>query len=240
MPDNDVIIWARPERPARGKAPAYSRDQIAAAAVRIADADGLEAVTMRRVAAEIGAGAMSLYRYVRNKDELHMLMADVVLPDTLGEPPADWREALREYARGVRRIVHAHPWFPVVSAEVQVPGPNMMRGLEWLMSTVDGLGLDIDGMMEVAFTVQILAIGFAQNEIAEARALARSGLTREQWQAQQGPYVEAVINSGEFPYFTRIVHDARIPHEVEGEVFDRALDRVLNGIAATLPRGTRR
>ncbi|MFC7586099.1 TetR/AcrR family transcriptional regulator [Nonomuraea antimicrobica] len=69
-------IWMRPERPARGPKPAYSRAQIAEAAVRIADAEGAEAVTMRRIAAEIGAGAMSLYRYVPSRDDLIVLVAD--------------------------------------------------------------------------------------------------------------------------------------------------------------------
>ncbi|HWE91765.1 MAG TPA: TetR/AcrR family transcriptional regulator, partial [Pseudonocardiaceae bacterium] len=139
--DRDTVIWMRPEITGRGRQPAYSRERIAQAAITIADAEGLDAVSMRRVAAEIGAGTMSLYRYVRNKDELHQLMVDFGIdpedmPDTM-----EWSKALREIAVRSRELAHCHPWYPALAAGMAFPGPRALFGFERMMSYLDGLGL---------------------------------------------------------------------------------------------------
>lgn len=226
----------RPESTGRGKRPSHSRAQIAEAAIAIADEHGIDAVSMRRVAAEIGAGTMSLYRYVRNKDELYMLMANhVVEPAGIPTTPPPWQEALLTLARGTRATVLAHPWFPSVLAGLQFPGPNMLRGMEIMMASVDGLGLDIDGMLEVVTMVQTFAMGFAQNEAAESTALLRSGLDRDQQRELHGPYVQSLLDSGEFPYVKRIIEDAKIPHMSADDAFERGIQRIITGIEATLP-----
>lgn len=232
----EPIIWMRPEVSGRGKAPAHSRDQIARTAAAIADAEGIEAVSMRRVAAEVGAGTMTLYRYVRNKDELYALMVDAVVAGTEdGEPfPGDWREALHELGTSVRLLVLAHPWFPSLQASIPAPSPNMARGMEAMLATVDGLGLTIDEMLEVVTTIMTFAMGSAQDELAEARAIFRSGLDRQQWMARQGPYIRRLIETGDHPYLRRIVVDATVPHRDPATVFERALDRIIAGIAATV------
>src|SRR6266700_1877830 len=143
------VIWMRPERPARGPAPAYSRDQITAAAIKIADADGLDALSMRRVARELGAGTMSLYRYVRNKDDLLELMVDAVLGETIPEDFArtgDWRADLRALARLMRAGMTCHPWI-LARPDPLSFGPNTFRVSETILSCVDGIGLSIDQMM---------------------------------------------------------------------------------------------
>src|SRR6266536_2361094 len=165
MADKDVepIIWVRPEVTGRGRRPTYTRSQIARAAIDIADAEGIEAVSMRRVAAAIGAGTMTLYRYVRNKDELYALMADEVAPGPpAGAPPADWRTALRGMAFDIRRVVRRHPWYPELSAGVGMPGPNGIRGLEYALAGIDGLGLRIDEMGQVVYSVMLFAIAATQ------------------------------------------------------------------------------
>ncbi|MGH3425056.1 MAG: TetR/AcrR family transcriptional regulator [Nocardioidaceae bacterium] len=237
----EPIIWMRPEMSGRGKAPTHSRDQIARTAAAIADAEGLEAVSMRRVAAEIGAGTMTLYRYVRNKDELYALMVDAVVERADdGEPfPADWREALHELGVSVRRLVLAHPWFPSLQASIPSPSPNMARGMESMLATVDGLGLTIDEMLEVVTTIMTFAMGSAQDELVEARAIFRSGLDRQQWMARQGPYIRRLIESGDYPYLCRLVLEATVPHEDPAAVFERALDRIIAGVAATVEGAAR-
>jgi AcrR family transcriptional regulator len=242
MPDqDDAVIWLRPEVTGRGRVPGYSRAQIAKAAIAVADAEGLEAASMRRVATEIGAGPMSLYRYVRNKDELHLLMADTaILEDwrhweTMPEP--DWEQTLRRLAANLRRLVLAHPWWAEVMMRGPVFGPTIMRMADVTLAGLDGLGLDIDEMLDVAEIVRTFAIGHAQQEHHTARAMASSGTDDQahmhpDWQ----PYVMSVVDSGELPYIRRIVLDARTPHESDPQVlFERALGRIIAGIAATLP-----
>lgn len=231
----EPIIWMRPEASGHGKAPTHSRDQIAKAAIAIADTEGIEAVSMRRVAREIGAGTMSLYRYVRNKDELYALMVDGILgPDeNPGRMRSDWQGMLRDVGHSIRQLVLQHPWFPALQAGMPAPSPKMFRGMEGMLAAVDGIGLTIDEMLEVVVTVMTFAMGSAQDELAEARAIFRSGLDRSQWQRRQGPYLTSLIESGDYPYLRRIVVDATIPHEDPDTLFERSLDRIITGIAAT-------
>src|SRR5690349_20612110 len=129
----------RPERPAHGPKPAYSRAQITDAAIRIADAEGLEAATMRRIAAESGAGAMSLYRCVPSRDDLIELITDR-LPgeiDLEGMPSGDWRADLTRYADGVRAMWLRHPWIATVHRALPSYGPNQLLVIERVMGALD-------------------------------------------------------------------------------------------------------
>lgn len=244
MPDqDDAVIWLRPEVTGRGRVPGYSRAQIAKAAIAVADAEGLEAASMRRVATEIGAGPMSLYRYVRNKDELHLLMADEALHQDWRHwedmPRADWEATVRRLAHNLRRLVLAHPWWSEVMMREPMFGPTIMRMVDTTLAGLDGFGLDIDEMMDVTEIVRTFAVGHAQQEYHSARAMAAAGTAdhanmHPDWQ----PYVLSLIESGELPYIRRIVLEARSPHETDPEVlFERALGRIIAGIAATLPEG---
>ncbi|MGH3439160.1 MAG: TetR/AcrR family transcriptional regulator [Sciscionella sp.] len=234
MEDSEPIIWMRPEVTGRGKAPAYSREQIAKAAVTIADAEGIDAVSMRKVASAIGAGTMSLYRYVHNKDELYALMVDAVSGEDAADAggDTDWRHGLHDIGRGTRRAVLRHPWLMTAAAAAPAMGPNTLRGMEQMMSVVDGLGLDIDEMFEIVTTVMTFATGFAQNELAQARAMLRSGMDKQQYQFRGAAYIRSLIGSGDYPYLRQIVVDAAIPHLDDDAVFERALGRIITGIAA--------
>ena len=116
-------IWELPEHGERGPKARYRRDTIAAAAVALADAEGLDAVTMRRMAAELGLGTMSLYNYVPTKDHLVQLMIDQVSTEYRfpARPPGDTRQAIVDLARQGRDITQRHPWLPRVIATR--PGP---------------------------------------------------------------------------------------------------------------------
>jgi AcrR family transcriptional regulator len=237
--ESEPIIWMRPEITGHGKAPAYSREQIAKSAVAIADAEGIEAVSMRRVAREIGAGTMSLYRYVRTKDELYALMVDwVCAPSELPSTPStDRLELLRDYGRGVRALVIAHPWYPGLQAGLGAPTPNMIRGMEVILPDLDRPEQRIDELVETVTTVMIFSTGFAQNELAEARASMASGLDTHERMRRYGHYVCSLVESGEFPYLRKIVVDTASPHEEDPEAaFERALDRLVAGIEATTGR----
>ena len=124
-------IWSVPERQGRGPRPAYSRAQITEAAVRIADAEGLDAASMRRIAADLGTGAMSLYRYVPSRDDLIELMVDHVLleagiPD---RPTGDWRADLTLVAENTRRIWRAHPWLAGLRRPRATFGPSVVTAV---------------------------------------------------------------------------------------------------------------
>ena len=135
-------IWTRPERAPRGPAPEHSRAKIAAAAIPIADADGIDAVTMRSVAAAVGTGPASLYRYVANRGELLELMADQARGEldytTAGSGPPAAR--LLAIAHEGRALYLRHPWLLDIQA-APVPGPNAVTFIERALAALDGANL---------------------------------------------------------------------------------------------------
>jgi AcrR family transcriptional regulator len=231
------LLWARPSRASRGPQPGHSRERIAGAAVKIADADGIDAVSMRRVAAEIGTRATSLYRYVRSKEELLDLMVDLVMGETcVPAPSGEWRPDLRTIAHHMRAMVKRHPWMISISVFRSPLGPNSLATMEATLKALEGHGPDIDGMMVIATALSTFARGYAAAEIAEQQAETRSGLGREQWMISQTQYIEMIRKSGAYPLVMRIIEEARAPHDpgLVQHGFEEGLECVLDGIAARL------
>ena len=229
-----TVIWARPERAAKGPAPSRSRAQIAAAAVRLADDKGLEAVSMRKVAATLGIGAASLYRYIESKDELYELMVDHVEGEDGPPPPltGDWRADLSTFARKTRGAIHRHPWMASLAAGRPTFGPNSLAWAEHGLAALDGLGLSIDEMLMAGEILRAFVRGYVIGELAEQQALQRAGLTMDQWMRALGPYMMSVLDRGEHPLLTRVIMDADTPHAQDRDdlVFTTGLERILDGI----------
>ncbi|MEU6076374.1 TetR/AcrR family transcriptional regulator [Micromonospora sp. NPDC047074] len=231
-----VNVWMRPERPAYGPKPAYSRARITEAAIRIADAEGLEAATMRRIAAEIGAGAMSLYRYVPSRDDLIELIADRLQGeiDLEGMPSGDWRADLTRYADGLRAMWLRHPWIATVRRTLPSYGPNQLLVIERVMGALD-VHVSIDENLGLIALLTGYVESAVRDEIGWAEEARRSGLGEPEWMVRSGPRVEQLMKSGEYPIFTKIVVQARRPHLSRDEQFRHGLERVLDCIAAAIP-----
>jgi len=157
-------IWTRPE-PAERR-PRFSRLQIADAAIAIADAEGFEAVTMRRIARSLGAGTMSLYRYIATRDDLLALMGDALLRDTLvsGELPADWRAALTAVARQTREAYLRHPWAvgflgDAAAVRAGMTGPNSLQHGEQSLTALAGAPMDDQAKLDVLAIVDDYVFG---------------------------------------------------------------------------------
>ncbi|GAA1770414.1 TetR/AcrR family transcriptional regulator [Streptomonospora arabica] len=155
------LLWRVADRPRRGPRPGLSLDAIVAAAVGLADAEGLGAVSMQRVAAELGYTTMSLYRYVSSKEQLVELMAD----DALGEPPApeaaDWRARLEEVSRALVAVYRNRPWLLGVEISGPPEGPNQLSWFEAYLETL--AEAELPGYERVAV---VLFIDGAVREIA--------------------------------------------------------------------------
>ena len=236
VPDYQVI-WGRPERAGHGPAPSLSREQIAAAGIMLADGQGIEAVSMRAVAAALGVAAASLYRYVARKDELIELMVDsVVGSDLVFDSGATWRDGLGSFARGLRAMILSHPWMAVQSAGLRSFGPRTAQRHEQVLGVVDGLGLDIDDMLVMIETVEAFVRGRALEEISEQEAVRRSGLDQEHWMQAQLPWIESLVDGGRHPLLTRVVLDADSPHDPDrlAHGFEAGLQCVLGGLAGML------
>ncbi|ASR35382.1 TetR family transcriptional regulator [Prauserella marina] len=226
-----IRVWLPSAQRARGPAPAYTRDQIADAAIDLADEQGIEAVTMRKVAARLGTGAMSLYRYVEGKDALFELMGDRILGREGWAPlTGDWRTDLADVARGHRRMLLEHQWLAALWSGKPTLGPNMLRGFERSMSIVDGLGLGIGDMFDTIGLISTWVSGYVQDEEAT-----RAYLKAEEDGKELHAYFQTLVDSGDYPYFTRVVTEALTPHISEEARFERALSRLLDLIETTLP-----
>jgi AcrR family transcriptional regulator len=236
-----AIVWMRPVREPRGQHPPLTRDTIATAGIAIADAEGIDALSMRKVAAELGCGTMSLYRHISSKDELLDVMIDAGIGETAGAaatPGGNWREDLRRSACGLRAAMLRHPWVVQVISRRPALGPNMLAATEATLSAVDGLGLSIDQMLCTIGLVNAFVVGFVVNELAEREwryPLAdQSGPQARQWASVMVPYVQSIIESGQYPLVSRMIIDAEDFPDPDA-VFGWQLDRVLDGLAAMMP-----
>ncbi|GAB2868393.1 TetR/AcrR family transcriptional regulator C-terminal domain-containing protein [Actinoallomurus bryophytorum] len=227
-------LWERIEGSSRGPRPALTHDQIARAAVEIADADGLSAVSMRHLAERLGVATMGLYRYVTGKDEIYELMLDVVAAD-LALPDAGWRTVADSYARQLRALSLRHRWMYQAFARVPASlSPANVAVMEKALSSIEGLGLDVDTMMAVFGTVNSFARGAVFAEVTQREALERQG-----WKSEDDarlayvPWVRWMLNSGRYPKVARYVIEGSNEDDAEWQ-FEFGLGCVLDGIAARL------
>jgi AcrR family transcriptional regulator len=205
-------IWARPE-PA-GRRPRFSRAQIAAAAVAIADAEGFGAVSMRRIATELGAGTMSLYRYIATKADLAALMDDALMAEAVlpaEQLPADWRGALAVIAHRTRVVYLRHPWAVQAchgadSARRGAPmGPNGLRHFEQSLAALAGAPFDARGKLDLLTIVDDYVFGHVLRA-ADLYVRTREAPGPAEVAAVAG-FVEDQIASGRFPQLAALAED---------------------------------
>lgn len=235
-----VSIWEVPEYGGRGPRPKHSRAAIAAAAVSVADAEGIDAVTMRRVAATLGMGTMSLYNYVPSKEHLVQLMIDQVsaeyrYPDSPPGPPAadhraaDHRAAILDLARQGRDITRRHPWLPRVMQRPPVFGPGALRYVEHFLGLLSGSDLDTGAKMEILGMVNGFAISYGGVQAAQAEERARTGVTEEEQAAAQVSSLVAAAASGRYPHLATALAGPPPPPRDADEIFDRCILRLIDG-----------
>ena len=233
-----AVVWERPEPVRRPPPEALSRERIVRAAIALADAEGLGAVSLRKVGASLEAGPMRLYGYLSTKEELLDLMVDRVYEEMMSAGPlqGEWRAALRTLAHRTRRAAQEHPWFTELLGGRPHQGPNALAHLEASLAALSGPpGFEhIDTALRAVWTVNAYVIGALQSEASEQRAERDSGLNKTQWQRAHWPYLQRMLATGRFPALARAVQDATPP--APDGVFDQGLDCVLDGLAARLLR----
>jgi AcrR family transcriptional regulator len=227
-----MTVWDRPEPPTRPVS--LDRERIVAAAVALADEGGLEAVSLRKVAARLNAGPMRLYGYISTKQELFDLMVDEVQAEILPEEqPGDWREALSGLAHRTRQAALRHEWLADLLGSRPTLGPNGLALSESTLASLDGLA-DIDTVMRAVETVSAYFTGAIRRELANLRAERDTGLSKHDWQRAAGPRLTRMLETGRFPALSKAVYDGT---DVDAEAtFATGLDWVLDAVAARLTR----
>jgi AcrR family transcriptional regulator len=226
-------IWAREEPRGRGQTAALSRDQIADTALAIADAEGIDAVSIRRIARELRSGAMSLYHYFDSRDELLELMADKIAAEmVVPELPEDWREALQAIAERSRRAFTRHPWLHTALHERMRVTPNLMRHIEQSAQAVQPLGEaghDPALLANLVAAVDDYTVGYA---IREGNAVSAEQRAQGIAEAFREPHIQYLLDSGEFPLLSRFAAEGGdLP---EAQRFEQGLEWLLDGFAAKL------
>ncbi|OKI10024.1 TetR family transcriptional regulator [Streptomyces sp. CB02923] len=237
------LLWGTGERPSRGPRPGLTLDRIVTAAVAVADAEGIGAVSMRRVAAELGVGTMSLYRYVPGKGELLDLMLDKIVElDAVAfpGPEAGWRAVLETVARGIWQLHHRHPWLLQIDQTRPLLGPNSLDGLEFTLRGLSGLALPDREKMQMLMTVEGYVAGAARTGLNSAMAEKRTGMSNEAWWKTQLPVLTRAMESGRYPYLARLAENTFTfdpDDDTEGDAaFELGLGRLLDGFATYIDR----
>ncbi|MFJ9029129.1 TetR/AcrR family transcriptional regulator [Streptomyces sp. NPDC102274] len=241
------LLWGSGERPGRGPKPGLTLDRIVTTAVALADAEGLDAVSMRRLSTELGTGTMSLYRYVPGKAELIDLMLNHVQGETdaSAESPAPagssadlgsgsgWRRAAEAMARAALALHQRHPWLLSVNQARPVLGPNTVSGLEKALSAIKGMGLTDPEMISVIVMVEGYVTGVARTHVHAIEVEKRSGITDEEfWQVQE-PVLSKAMTSGVYPVMASLSMEAFSP---EFDHFEFGLQRILDGLEVLVER----
>ncbi len=229
-----ALLWREVEPPRRGPRPRHSVDDVVEAAVAIADADGLDAVTVRAVAERLGISPMSLYTYVPGKAELLDLMLDALYLAMPREPhPRHWRDRLRAVADANRELYARHPWAARVSTARPPLGPGLMAKYEHELAALDGLGLS-DVEMDAALT---FLLGFAQANAVAAQDHASAPGTDTEWWETAGPLLARVVAPERYPLAARVgsaVGAAQGGAYNAERAYAFGLERVLDGLAALI------
>ena len=229
-------VWARDEAEAAGPQP-LSRKAIVAAAIEIADTDGLEAVSIRRLATKLDARPMSLYSHIERKGDLIDLMVDEVMAGAIipgGPPTDDWREALREIAQRTRETTRAHPWMIAAAFHRPFLGPNALRHIDQSLAAVSSLPLAPERKRAVLLAVDTYTLGFVRWEVMSPKAGGGPCIGRPDGgpsAAEVDTYIAEQAASGQYPHLSEFV-GKDMSLGVKAEKFEIGLEWLLTGIEA--------
>ena len=213
-----VPVWLRERRTGVGRPAERSRAEVVTAAITLADREGLAAVSMRRVAAELGTGAASLYRYVDGRDDLLDLMTDEVAAGyQLPEPGGPWLPGLLEVCRQGRALMLRHGWLPELVLTRSALGPHGADLMEHVLAVLAAHPADAGRKLEAFAVMTTLTAALALTELNAA-----SGA----WQ-RQGAYLAHAIAAGRHPHLAAAALTGGPPHTPR---FEDTVSRVLVGL----------
>ncbi|GIG68069.1 TetR/AcrR family transcriptional regulator C-terminal domain-containing protein [Phytomonospora endophytica] len=217
------LLWAPPDPPRKGPRPRIDREQVVAAGLELAAAEGLAALSMRRIAAHLSVGVATIYTHVPGREELLALMFDTLVG---GAPPpaatGDWRQNVETWARADWELYRAAPWVTRLTSSA-LPGPNLLAWYDAALATLAGTGLDSHEMVAVVESVDGYVRGLAR-EVAAQPPPERA--------AAQAEAVASFVDLDRLPTLRAVARDGAIPGI--GDHFEFGLQRLLDGVAALI------
>jgi AcrR family transcriptional regulator len=225
-----ALLWGPRPQPTRGPKPTLTIDRIAQAGIRVADADGLAAVSMQRVAGGLGVTKMALYRYVPGKAELIALMVDTAAgqPPRLDRGAGGWRAQLDHWARRLLELLQRHPWLLDATIGPRIMGPNELGWLEQAVAALDGTGLDGGERMDAV----VVILGHVRTIAQQSRTPTGPPHRPEQ---QLGTVIAELLatHGDRYPALTAAL--ASTPgHALPDAALDFGLDRIFDGLSVLI------
>ncbi|HEU0041992.1 MAG TPA: TetR/AcrR family transcriptional regulator [Jiangellaceae bacterium] len=236
------LLWGVRGKPGRS---GLTVDAIIATAIDIADVDGIDAVSMRRIAERLDVGTMSLYTHVPGKTDLTNLMIDTVLAriyDDVDAPvraPGGWRGSLTFIAERNWDLYLRHPWLLEVVGPRPVLGPNTTLKYEAELRPLDGLGLSDVEMDSVLTLVLTHVAGTARAQVSVAHTTQESGLTDLEWWSITGPILERLIDARTFPVAVRVGESSATQYAAAADPVHAlrfGLECILDGVEVLIER----
>ncbi|GAA4417842.1 TetR/AcrR family transcriptional regulator [Georgenia halophila] len=232
------LLWRGRTPATKGPRPGLTLDQIVTTAIEVADTEGVDALSMRRIARGLGVGTMTLYRYIPDKTVLLNLVMDRVSlpePDRAGaSPERSWREAIENDAWQGRALYLRHPWLLQLNWARPAMGPNSVADVERQLGGMRGLPFSDREKINLITTVDAYVTGSVRQEIQYQRATQETGLSDEEFWGITFPALEEAMESGQFPILAQLDEDS-----FEGgweETFAGGLAFLLDGIELEVDR----
>ena len=231
------LLWeGRPESE-KGPRPKLTLERVIATGIELADRDGLEALSMRRLAQDLDVGTTSLYRYVPSKRELLDLMLDTVSGPSEARSAAStygWREFLAATARESRLLYLAHPWMLQANWTRPVMGPSSIADLDLFFTGFHGVPLADQEKMDLRASLDSFVSGSVRQELLWHTAAVESGLSEDEFWQLQMPTLNRAIESGQFP--AMVTMDRNTFDSSWADTFETGLQLILDGIASMIRR----
>ncbi|WP_082618114.1 TetR/AcrR family transcriptional regulator [Oerskovia sp. Root22] len=230
-----ALLWDPPAPPTRGRKARLTLAEVVEAGTAVAQEVGLEALSMRRVAARLGVGAMSLYTYVPGRTELVDLMIDRAFGE-LDLPTADapWREGLSRYAREVWHLYQRHPWILQTNMWRLPLSPHVLDAQEAGLRTLVDTGLSAERVVEILGLVDAFVRGLARAAVAETVENDASGMSSDEYWTSMSSFWADWFDVERYPVMTRIWEAGGF--DTPTDPFDASLDRLLDGVEMTIDR----
>jgi AcrR family transcriptional regulator len=232
-------VWTRDAEQAAGPQP-LSRESIVAAAIEMADTEGLEAVSIRRLATKLEARPMSLYSHIERKGDLIDLMVDAVMGGSIlpGPVPSDdWRDDLRRIAQRTRENTRAHPWMIAAAFRRPFIGPNALRHIDQSLAAVSSLPLAPERKRAAILAIDTYTLGFVRWELKSMKGGKGAGACAGIEDggpsgAEIDTYIAAQVASGKYPHLHELGGKKNMSLGVKAEAFETGLNWLIAGIEA--------
>lgn len=228
------VLWGRKEAPRRGPKPALTVEQIARSAIQIADDEGLDALSMQRLARDLGVGTMTLYTYVHDKATLLEVMFDRAFDEVVPTSDrGDWRGHLEQMAQGVMAAYQRHPWALQIFVGGPPLGPNQVRGMEGALRAFEGVDIDDAEKLDAIMAITSFVSGAAHLSVGLGEHVSSSGLTDDDLEAEYARAYATVLDPEQFPATVAVlarVLGATPETEADDVGFQFGLSRLLDGI----------